>query len=151
MKQKFLFFSIVLLLMIICNAIFFLIAKFSGLGNNYSFYHYLYLPAIGLILLLILLFFLNPKTASISFAIINLIIIIILSSDYTIESYDLLDIAFFEPSRFCYVVISSIRRLINNETVLINVLMYTIVISGYYYIIFRGAIFLTKRFMSIIL
>ena len=103
----------------------------------------------GWILLLILLFFLKPKTASISFAIINLIIIIILSSNYTIESYDLLDIAYFEPNRFCYVVISSIRKLLNNEAILVNILMYTVVFSGYYYLIFRGASSLTKRILKV--
>ena len=148
MKQKLLYFLSVIFLIAVFNMVFFVIAKFAGFGNAYPIATYLYMPLLALIVLLLLLLFLNTKWANIVYVIINLAAILFLLIKNSLESHDLLNDFILEDSRFCYVIINAIRKLLNNETVLINVLMYTIVFSGYYYLIFRGATLLTKKFMK---
>ncbi|MEI8060060.1 MAG: hypothetical protein WCG67_07885 [Ferruginibacter sp.] len=145
MKQKLLYFLAVVVLITFFNVVFFVIAKLSGFGNNYSIATYLYMPLLALLLLLLLLLFLNAKLASIVYVIINLSAILFLLIKDSLESHDLLNDFILEDSRFCYVVINAIRKLINNETVLVNVFMYTIVFSCYYYLIFKAASSLVKK------
>ena len=145
MKQKILFVLFAFILMVTSNIVFYFIAKSSGFGNNYSFFDYLYLPIWGLLFLSILLLFLRIGWGYFLFIIINTVIILFLTLDYSIESYDLLEIAYLEPSRFCYVIINAIRKIMTNETILLNVVVYTVVFSVYYYLIFSAASLLVKK------
>lgn len=145
MKQKLSYFLAVVILIAVVNAIFFLIAKVAGFGNSYPIATYLYMPLLGLLVLLLLLLFLNPKPASIVYVIINLSAILFLLFTNSLESHDLLNDFILEDSRFCYVVINAIRKIMTNETILLNVVMYTIVFSVYYYLIFNAADLLVKK------
>jgi hypothetical protein len=148
MRQKLLYFFSVVILITLFNITFFVIAKHSGIGNNYSLATYLYMPLLALLVLLLLLLFLNTKSASIIYVIINLSVILFLLIKDSLESHDLLNDFILEDSRFCYVVINAIRKLLSNETVFVNVLMYMIVFCGYYFLIFKGASLLVKKFLK---
>lgn len=145
MKQKLLYFLAVVILIAAVNAIFFLISKVAGFGNAYPIATYLYMPLLGLLVLLLLLLFLTPKTASIVYVIINLSAILFLLFTNSLESHDLLNDFILEDSRFCYVIINAIRKIMTNETIFLNVLVYTVVFSVYYYLIFNAASLLVKK------
>lgn len=145
MKQKLLYFLAVVVLIAGLNAVFFIIAKVVGYGNHYSMTSYLYMPLLGLSVLLLLLLFLSAKSASIAYIIINSSAILFLLLKNSLESHDLLNDFILEDSRFCYVVINAIRKTMTNETILLNLVMYTIVFIVYYYLIFNAAGLLVKK------